>query len=1251
MPENTPNLNSLFDAAARIESADQRAVYLDKACGDNLELRKQVDQLLQSDQQVGSFLEKPVSGLDETIAPTAAGSALAGSYQEVTGMDLAASRDAESDVEFSINDGGITIDSSRSVLRSLGNTLAEVPQVSLPKSAAQGDDPIAMLSSPEMPRHDSDSRYRLDGEIARGGMGAIIKGRDTDLGRDLAIKVLLDSHKDKPEVIQRFVEEAQISGQLQHPGIAPIYELGQFKDKRPFFAMKLVKGQTLSKLLADREDASDLRGKFIGIFEQICQTMGYAHSRGVIHRDLKPANIMVGAFGEVQVMDWGLAKVLQVGGVADEKRSKMLQQGTSIIRTLRSGDGNAGSGLPDFGSSSVGSQTQMGSVMGTPAYMPPEQALGEIDNMDERADVFGLGAILCEILTGKPPYVAKTGLEVHRMASRGKLADAFARLNECGADTELISLTKECLELEPVDRPRDSGVLAQRVTEYLESVQEKLREAEVQRAAEAARAEAESARATAEIKRRRTSLALAASVLLLVALGSGGWLYMERQEANRQTAKADAQRIHATQMETIAEQRDVQRKTAERAQATALTAQERAERETERAQAAEIRADKQAQRANEAAELAEARLARSDYFVALTKFRDNDVSRGSELLENIPERYRNFEWHYDYNHFRQSRLSFQVRKGHAERIRLRRDGKLFSVIGGNDLHLFDAETGAKVEFEISSETDKYDACWSSDGKIFSVLRRHQIDLYDAITLEFNKSLPIRAHVGDEMVLALDGESFYNYNASVLCNSSYATGKRLWTVNKPDHGLRSMALSNDGSQLAVGRWVGVNDGLVYIHDTTSGELIQEFKTRLPVAWLAFSPDDSMLAFPKKGYSSVNVGLINPSSGEILKTIETGNHRVAAVAFSPDGTRLLTGGLDTRVNLWDLATGEKLESFSEHRSPINGLCWLNDGAGFISSDKAGYVHITDFESNEDDEILQKGKQAMAVCIRDFDGLIATGNGGKVIIRDADEEVLRSFSVKDKLAVKALSFSPDGRLLAVADSAGLIALRDPDSGELVRELKKHSRMALSLAFSPDGTKLVSGGLDRQVFVWDLTTGKPIWSLEGHKAGIYAVAFSPDGKMIVTSSRERALYFWDAKTGQRIQSAQFKEADSEVPLEHRFKDFTFSPDGRYIVAGTEEGEIVYFNRETGLEEARFISNARSIDEIIFSPDGSRLAIGSNDQTVRILDPKTHEELRVLTGHTSNVESICFNPVGSKLYSASFDGTVRVWDATPSQR
>lgn len=205
-------------------------------------------------------------------------------------------------------------------------------------------------------------------------------------------------------MIQRFIEEAQIGGQLQHPGIAPVYELGQFADKRPFFSMKPVKGQTLSKLMLDREDPSTERGKFVGIFEQVCRTMAYSHSRGVIHRDLKPANIMVGAFGEVQVMDWGLAKVLPAGGVADERKTRDKQHAESIIRTMRSG---VGSVMPSVGS--VGSETQIGSVMGTPAYMPPEQALGDVEMMDERADVFGLGAILCELSTGKPPYVAESG--------------------------------------------------------------------------------------------------------------------------------------------------------------------------------------------------------------------------------------------------------------------------------------------------------------------------------------------------------------------------------------------------------------------------------------------------------------------------------------------------------------------------------------------------------------------------------------------------------------------------------------------------------------------------------------------------------------------------------------------------------------------------------------------------------------------------------------------------------------------------
>ena len=566
---------SIFLNALEKTTSEERTAWLNEACGNDDALKQRIRQLLQKHEAAGSFMEKPAPGLDETIIPA------------TSGNNLAAALDAGLSAAFGKDAAVVLGDMNHSVLTMLSDSIGKVPRVALRESAAEGEDPISKPNSPEVPKSDSDSRYRLDGEIARGGMGAILKGRDTDLGRDLAIKVLLDSHKDKPDVIQRFVEEAQIGGQLQHPGIAPVYELGQFADKRPFFSMKLVKGQTL----ADREDATEDRGKFIGIFEQVCQTMAYAHSRGVIHRDLKPANIMVGAFGEVQVMDWGLAKVLSSGGVADEKKAHDKQQGQSIIQTMRS----TGSDAPgSFGS--TGSETQMGSVMGTPAYMPPEQALGEVDLMNERADVFGLGAILCEILTGQPPYVADDGTQVYRLASRGKLEDAFARLDQCGADAELIALTKHCLQVEPADRPQDAGVLAERVTAYLESVEQKLRQTELAKADALVRAE--------ELRRRQKLAYTAGTAIvatLVIGISVSLWQMfratnaeqLARDEATRATAAevlARDEAARATLAETLAKDEAARATAAEKRTAETLVevAAERDAKELARKDAADI---------------------------------------------------------------------------------------------------------------------------------------------------------------------------------------------------------------------------------------------------------------------------------------------------------------------------------------------------------------------------------------------------------------------------------------------------------------------------------------------------------------------------------------------------------------------------------------------------------------------------------------------------------------------------------------
>jgi eukaryotic-like serine/threonine-protein kinase len=402
-----------------------------------------------------------------------------------------------------------------SVLETISSTVGTVPHVLL-RDTAIGEEPSPIAR----PMKDTDAtlRYRIDGEIARGGMGRVLKGRDPDLGRDVALKVLREDLRENTDLVRRFVEEAQIGGQLQHSGIVPIYELGTFADKRPFFSMKLVKGQTLADLLVARSAPTEDLPRFLSIFASIAQTMAYAHTRGVIHRDLKPSNVMVGSFGEVQVMDWGLAKVLHRGGVVADAKAGKEPPPETMIATARSG--------------SDAELSHAGSILGTPSYMAPEKARGETEAINERADVFALGSILCEILTGSPAFRGRTSGEIVRKAVRGETADALPRLEVCGAEAELIALAKECLAVEPEDRPRDANDVSERITAYLAGVQERLRATELARAAESARAEEAIVRVGAERRARRFQVGLAASLLLLtIAGGLGLTYYLQQRQA------------------------------------------------------------------------------------------------------------------------------------------------------------------------------------------------------------------------------------------------------------------------------------------------------------------------------------------------------------------------------------------------------------------------------------------------------------------------------------------------------------------------------------------------------------------------------------------------------------------------------------------------------------------------------------------------------------------------------------------------
>jgi tetratricopeptide (TPR) repeat protein len=360
-------------------------------------------------------------------------------------------------------------------------------------------------------------RYTLGGEIARGGMGVIYHATDTVLRREVAVKVLQDRFAPDSGTAHRFADEARITGQLQHPAIPPVHDLGTLPDGRPFLAMKLIKGQTLEALLAGRPEPSAEGGRFVAMFEQVCQGLAYAHAHGVIHRDVKPANVMVGAFGEVQVMDWGLAKVL-VSREQIRQQPESENAGLTAVVSLRDTDG---------------SETQTGSVLGTPAFMAPEQAAGAVAEIDQRADVFGLGAILTVILTGEPPFRDKTAEAVRLRAARGQVDDAYIRLDQCGADPEMVDLCKRCLSPDRDERPQNAGELAKAISAHLAAVEVRLREAERERAAA-------EVKAAEQRKRRRWQAAVAAAGMVIFALvGAGAW-WVDRQAAEREKERAVA---------------------------------------------------------------------------------------------------------------------------------------------------------------------------------------------------------------------------------------------------------------------------------------------------------------------------------------------------------------------------------------------------------------------------------------------------------------------------------------------------------------------------------------------------------------------------------------------------------------------------------------------------------------------------------------------------------------------------------------
>jgi WD40 repeat protein/tRNA A-37 threonylcarbamoyl transferase component Bud32 len=988
----------------------------------------------------------------------------------------------------------------------------------------QGADPRGGERPPQVPG------YEIGRPLGRGGMGVVWLGRDRRLGRDVAVKVMHDEMAGDPHLVRRFLEEARVASQLPHPAIPPVHELGELPDGRPYFAMKVVRGRTLAELLDARSGPADDLPRFLAVFEQVCQAVAYAHSKGVIHRDLKPANVMVGAFAEVQVMDWGLAKVLgeePVQGAA-----------AGVVEAVRTAD--------------AASATRVGAVMGTYAYMPPEQARGEVDRLDRRSDVFGLGAILCEILTGFPPYVG-TNEQRRTQAQLGQLTGALERLWSCGADGKLIEIAHSCLHAPPEARPAGAGLVAQAVASYRARVEERLRAAELDRAAAAARAEEgkataaaqareQEAKATAAAERRARRLALGLVAALGVAIvATGYFLFLTAHE--RDDAKAARQ--DAEGQKQVA-QNEKGRADEERRKAETHAGNEKAAREDAEAQKQVAQEEKgHAETARNLADIYRRRAEWLAYSGQIARARraaaDGETVEAQDLLDACQRDIRGWEHRFLSTLINRAQRTFPG-PGGVSTVRLSPDGRRLAGAGADGtVKVWDVATGREV-CTLGGHTGPVTCvCFSADGRFL-------------------------ADAGEDMTVKV---------------WDVATGKEPLTLQGHTTRVTGLAFSNDGKQVASASAGGDpvrggKAGEVKLWDAATGQEIHPLiGHHNGVSIVCFSPDGQRLA--SSGLDGI-VKVWDTGTGKLELRLKGYPSGVSGLCFSPDSKLLAGASTNWFVQVWDVATGEQKFFREGHTSGLTILgfssaCFSPDGKQLASA-SGKTVKVWDVDTGQQVR-THTWQTSISTMWFGPEGLRLGGASRdtlKVWDPQAGQEA-RTFTGHANV-MRSVSFSPDGKRLAAASSDGSVKVWDAATGKDELTLKGHD-----VCFSPDGSRIATANAGQLAKVWDAATGQEVLTLKGHTTVVSCVCFSPDGRRLVSAGGafqqpDGEVKVWDAATGEELP-VKLKGARG------LWSSVCFSPDGERIASATQGGTVKVWDAATGEEKLSLAGYTPTTQEV----------------------------------------------------------------------